>query len=114
MSKLKEALLNAKYIDMITLGDFVVRDCGLPETDEDGNLMPQANEIAAALFRWAAGAEAMAPETDDDQDEDGGDEAALADDASFEEYDENGDPLMDAETAEKLEADVKAQAEETS
>ncbi len=112
MSDLKKALLNAKYIDMITLGDFVVRDCGLPDTDEDGNLMPQANEIAAALFRWAAGAEAL-PAEDMADDEIDTAEADTADEAGFVEYDENGDPLMDAETAEKLEADMKAQAEET-
>ena len=39
---------------MIDLGDFVVRDTGLPDVDSDGNLMPQATEIAAAVFRWAA------------------------------------------------------------
>jgi hypothetical protein len=54
MSDLKSAILDAKYIDMIELGDFVVRDTGLPDVDSDGNLMPQATEIAAALFRWAA------------------------------------------------------------
>src|SRR6056297_1005385 len=54
MSDLKAAILDAKYIDMIDLGDFVVRDTGLPDVDSDGNLMPQATEIAAAIFRWAA------------------------------------------------------------
>jgi hypothetical protein len=56
MSDLKEALLDARYIDMISLADFVVRDCGLPDMNADGTLAPQANEIAASLFRWAAGA----------------------------------------------------------
>ncbi|SMX36601.1 hypothetical protein [Maliponia aquimaris] len=54
MSDLKSAILDAKYVDMIDLGDFVVRDTGLPDVDSDGNLMPQATEIAAAIFRWAA------------------------------------------------------------
>ena len=54
MSDLKSAILDARYIDMIDLGDFVVRDTGLPDVDSDGNLMPQATEIAAAIFRWAA------------------------------------------------------------
>jgi hypothetical protein len=58
MSDLKNAILDAKYIDMIALGDFVVRDCGLPDMDSDGNLLPQANEIAAAIFRWAADVQA--------------------------------------------------------
>ncbi|PYG34639.1 hypothetical protein [Pelagimonas varians] len=106
MSDLKDSLLNAKYIDIISLADFVVRDCGLPDMDEDGNLMPQANEVAAALFRWAAGAHA-APGTLETLDD------AATVDASFDEFDENGDPLMDAETAEKREAEIKAQAEET-
>jgi hypothetical protein len=58
MSDLKAAILDAKYIDMIALADFVVRDTGLPDVDSEGNLMPQAIEIAAALFRWAADAQA--------------------------------------------------------
>ena len=91
MSELKEAILDARYIDMISLGDFVVRDCGLPDVDADGNLMPQAAEIAAAIFRWAADVEASAARTPPKP--------------GFEEYDDDGDPLMDAETAEKLEAE---------
>ncbi|KUF09078.1 hypothetical protein [Pseudoponticoccus marisrubri] len=109
MSDLKNAILDAKYIDMISLGDFVVRDCGLPDVDSDGNLMPQATEIAAALFRWAADVQnaAAAPTA-----------AAAATqttgDTPLQEYDENGDPIMDAEEAEKLEAELKAKAQEHS
>lgn len=94
MSDLKEALLDAKYIDMISLADFVVRDCGLPENDDDGRMLPQANEIAAALFRWAAGVEAseanglsLTPKVVDSE-------------KSDDDYDEFGDPFPDAETAE--------------
>jgi hypothetical protein len=54
MSDLKQAILDAKYIDMIELGDYIVRDCWIPDVDLEGNLMPQANEFAAAIFRWAA------------------------------------------------------------
>ncbi|MCT4557928.1 MAG: hypothetical protein N4A61_07700 [Pelagimonas sp.] len=54
MSELKRAILDARYVDMISLGDFIARDCGIPDVDADGNLMPQATEIAASLFRWAA------------------------------------------------------------
>ena len=54
MSELKNAILDAKYIDMIGLADFVVTDCGLPDYDEAGNPLPQQNEVAAAIFRWAA------------------------------------------------------------
>lgn len=54
MSELKSAILDAKYIDMVSLADFVVQDCGLPDMDDDGNPLPQQNEIAAAIFRWAA------------------------------------------------------------
>ncbi|MHA6347170.1 hypothetical protein [Roseivivax sp. CAU 1761] len=61
MSDLKSAILDAKYVDMIGLADFVVRDCGLPDMDERGEMLPQANEIAAAIFRWAAEAELGAP-----------------------------------------------------
>ncbi len=57
MADLKEAILDAKYVDMISLADFIARDCGLPDTDASGNPMPQATELAAAVFRWAAGAE---------------------------------------------------------
>ncbi|SNS26772.1 hypothetical protein [Antarctobacter heliothermus] len=98
MSDLKSAILDAKYVDMIDLGDFVVRDTGLPDVDSDGNLMPQATEIAAAVFRWAADmqaaevARAKAPEPSKP--------------AALNEYDEQGDPLMDAPTAEKFEADL--------
>ncbi|MBO9464470.1 hypothetical protein J7443_04440 [Tropicibacter sp. R15_0] len=118
MSDLKQALLDAKYIDMVSLADFVVRDCGLPDADEDGNLLPQANEIAAALFRWAAGAEAMpapepATEAGDEKNDDA-EEATDADEADIDEYDENGDPVLSVEEAEQREAELKAQAEETS
>ncbi|AKO97515.1 NADH dehydrogenase subunit I [Marinovum algicola DG 898] len=54
MTDLKNAILDAKYIDMVSLADFVVQDCGLPDYDDDGNPLPQQNEIAAAIFRWAA------------------------------------------------------------
>ncbi|WP_323763415.1 hypothetical protein [Marinovum sp.] len=54
MSDLKDAILDAKYIDMVSLADFVVQDCGLPDYDDDGNPLPQQNEVAAAIFRWAA------------------------------------------------------------
>ncbi|MDA7428735.1 hypothetical protein PGB28_09710 [Primorskyibacter aestuariivivens] len=54
MSDLKDAILNAKYIDMVSLADFVVTDCGLPDMDDDGGPLPQQNEVAAAIFRWAA------------------------------------------------------------
>lgn len=97
MSDLKTAILDAKYVDMIDLGDFVVRDTGLPDVDSDGNLMPQATEIAAAVFRWAAdmqaaeAARAKAPEPTK---------------PVLNEYDEQGDPLMDAPTADKFEADL--------
>ncbi len=61
MSDLKSAILDAKYVDMIELADFVVRDCGLPDMDENGEMLPQQNEIAAAVFRWAAGAQLGRP-----------------------------------------------------
>ncbi|MDO6732521.1 hypothetical protein Q4577_21050 [Marinovum sp. 2_MG-2023] len=54
MIDLKAAILDAKYIDMVSLADFVVQDCGLPDSDDDGNPLPQQNEVAAAIFRWAA------------------------------------------------------------
>lgn len=114
MSDLKQALLDAKYIDMVSLADFVVRDCGLPDADEDGNLLPQANEIAAALFRWAAGAEAMDAPVVGEETGEGAGEAEEADDPNFEEYDENGDPQVSVEEAEQREAEMQAQAEETS
>ncbi|WP_417205095.1 hypothetical protein [Antarctobacter sp.] len=104
MSDLKSAILDAKYIDMIDLGDFVVRDTGLPDVDSDGNLMPQATEIAAAVFRWAADMQAA--------------EAARAKDpapsrpAALKDHDEQGDPRMDAPTAEKFEADLNNMAGE--
>ena len=53
MSDLKDAILDAKYIDMIGLADFIVRDCALPDVDADGNLVSGQQEIAAAIFRWA-------------------------------------------------------------
>ncbi|CUH80307.1 hypothetical protein [Tropicibacter naphthalenivorans] len=95
MSDLKQALLDAKYVDMISLGDFVVRDCGLPDVDAEGNLMPQASEIAAALFRWAADVPAGSDNTAraaagaDQSDQSGGDkilpEAAAEPDADKQE-----------------------------
>ena len=63
MSALKDAILDAKYIDMIALADFVVTDCGLPDYDEAGNPLPQQNEVAAAIFRWAAKQETGTPAT---------------------------------------------------
>ncbi len=54
MADLKDAILDAKYTEMISLADFIVRDCGLPEADAEGNPAPQQNELAAAIFRWAA------------------------------------------------------------
>lgn len=54
MTDLKTAILDAKYIDMVSLADFIVQDCGLPDYDDDGNPLPQQNEVAAAIFRWAA------------------------------------------------------------
>ncbi|MCH2095825.1 MAG: hypothetical protein MK160_12015 [Rhodobacteraceae bacterium] len=59
MSDLKAAILDAKYVDMISLGDFVSQDLGLPETDPDGLPVNDATEVAAAIFRWAAGAQIM-------------------------------------------------------
>lgn len=120
MSDLKNAILDAKYIDMIELGDFVVRDTGLPDVDSDGNLMPQATEIAAALFRWAADVQAAeakkaagAPEQPEPEPAHPEPEAgqpmqnpmqAPGASTGFQEYDANGDPLMDAPEAERLEA----------
>ncbi|MBP0481957.1 hypothetical protein [Sagittula salina] len=115
MTDLKKAILDAKYIDMIALGDFVVRDCGLPDVDADGNLMPQANEIAAAVFRWAADMRAMGemptaqPSSVAQQQ---ADEAAQAS-QPLNEYDEHGDPVMDAAEAERLEAAREAVKEES-
>ncbi|ETX29484.1 hypothetical protein [Roseivivax isoporae] len=90
---LKAAILEARYVDMIALADFVVRDCGLPDMDEQGEMLPQQNEIAAAIFRWAAGAKLgqrtprTTPGTRDET------------------QDDTGDPLMDA-----AEAEARAQA----
>ena len=53
MASLKDAILDAKYIDMIGLADFIVKDCALPDVDADGNLVSGQQEIAAAIFRWA-------------------------------------------------------------
>ncbi|WP_418591954.1 hypothetical protein [Ponticoccus sp. (in: a-proteobacteria)] len=116
MSDLKNAILDAKYIDMIELGDFVVRDTGLPDVDSDGNLMPQATEIAAALFRWAADVQATEakkaagaparPEQDAEQPM-----QAPGAGTGFQEYDANGDPLMDASEAERLEARTQGAAQ---
>jgi hypothetical protein len=106
MSDLKEAILDARYIDMISVADFVVRDCGLPAVDDEGNMLPQANEIAAALFRWAADVDASGPSSARP------DPAAKAawPDTSDDEYDENGDPVMDAEEAEARDAEVELTA----
>lgn len=98
MSDLKTSILDAKYIDMIDLGDFVVRDTGLPDVDSDGNLMPQATEIAASIFRWAADMQAAEAARVKD--------SALAEPTALKEYDEQGDPLMDAPSAELLEAEL--------
>lgn len=54
MNELRGGIMNAKYVDMIALADFVVRDCAIPEFDADGHAVAQQNEIAAAVFRWAA------------------------------------------------------------
>lgn len=75
MSDLKNAILDAKYIDMVALADFVVQDCGLPDMDDDGAPLPQQNEIAAAIFRWAAmqdkpEADTQAADTDTPDDSD--------------------------------------------
>ena len=106
MSDLRNAILDARYIDMIALADFIVRDCGLPESDADGQPMPQATEVAAAVFRWAAGAEALPAR---------GLANPLQPDGAldFTEYDENGDPIMDAEEAAQLEAERAAAVQET-
>ncbi|WP_425070415.1 hypothetical protein [Sagittula sp. S175] len=113
MTDLRKAILDAKYIDMIALGDFVVRDCGLPDMDAQGNLLPQANEIAAAIFRWAADMQAMedAPRASSvaQQAEDEAEQASQP----LNEYDEHGDPIMDAEEAERLEAAREAVKEES-
>ncbi|SPF80541.1 hypothetical protein [Pseudoprimorskyibacter insulae] len=95
MADLKDAILDARYIDMISLADFVVRDCGLPERGQDGGMLPQANEIAAAIFRWAAEVEAF-----DDK------AASVLPDTDDDEYDEYGDPLMDADDAEARKVDA--------
>ncbi|MBV7393510.1 hypothetical protein [Mameliella sediminis] len=106
MSDLKNAILDAKYIDMIDLGDFVVRDTGLPDVDSDGNLMPQATEIAAAVFRWAAdmkAAEAARAAAD----------PVPAQGAPTEDDDDRlGDPLADAPNAEALDAELHKLAQE--
>jgi len=54
MSDLSNAVLDAKYIEMVGMADFIVRDCGLPDRDANGNPVAQQSEIAAAIFRWAA------------------------------------------------------------
>jgi len=125
MSDLKDAILDAKYIDMISLGDFVVRDCGLPDVDADGNLMPQANEIAAALFRWAADMQAEGPTATaapatpvaepepEDEPEPEVAPAVAAGSEDDSEYDEFGDPVMDAEDAAERDEARQAEGEET-
>ena len=113
MTDLKNAILDAKYIDMVSLADFVVQDCGLPDYDDDGNPLPQQNEIAAAIFRWAAdmqAAEAARAEQSDPAPEASAPEVAK--EHAAKEYDEQGDPLMDAPTAEKLEAELHKLAQE--
>ena len=48
---LRDAILDAKYIDMISLAEFVVRDLDLgPEGP--GRTVKQS-DMAAAIFRWA-------------------------------------------------------------
>ncbi|MGY3439556.1 MULTISPECIES: hypothetical protein [unclassified Marinovum] len=69
MTDLKDAIMDAKYIDMVSLADFVVQDCGLPDYDDDGNPLPQQNEVAAAIFRWAA-LQGGSDQTDTKQDAD--------------------------------------------
>lgn len=111
MSDLKTAILDAKYIDMIELGDFVVRDTGLPDVDSDGNLMPQATEIAAALFRWAADVQAAearksakasdAPAQPEPEAQQPMQNPMQAPGAStgFQDYDANGDPQTEGQGA---------------
>ncbi len=53
MADLKDAILDAKYVEMISLADYIVRDCALPDVDAEGNLVSGQQEIAAAIFRWA-------------------------------------------------------------
>ncbi|SFD81994.1 hypothetical protein [Roseivivax sediminis] len=89
MSELKSAILDAKYLDMIELADFVVRDCGLPDMDESGEMLPQQNEIAAAIFRWAAGAQLGRRGT-----------PAVANGAGDGEHDHHGDPKIGVAGAE--------------
>ncbi len=122
MTDLKKAILDAKYIDMIALGDFVVRDCGLPDTDAEGNLLPQANEIAAAIFRWATDVQAMEDAEVKSKPAPAAVAAAVAEEVSATgrtgnervgDYDEFGDPVMDAEQAERLEAAREAVKEES-
>ncbi|MGP6085514.1 hypothetical protein [Antarctobacter jejuensis] len=106
MSDLKTAILDAKYIDMIDLGDFVVRDTGLPDVDSDGNLMPQATEIAAAVFRWAADmrtAEAKRAAAGKPPTQSVPDVGADI---------KPGDPLADARNAEALDAELQKLAQE--
>ncbi|MEQ5872157.1 hypothetical protein J4E08_19995 [Sagittula sp. NFXS13] len=119
MTDLKKAILDAKYIDMIGLGDFVVRDCGLPDVDADGNLLPQANEIAAAIYRWAADMQAMSEDVKS-QPQAAVVGASIAEEVNGDtvsegvsEYDEHGDPVMDTEEAEQLEAAREAVKEES-
>lgn len=106
MSDLKSAILDARYIDMIDLGDFVVRDTGLPDVDSDGNLMPQATEIAAAIFRWAADMKAAESARAASQPAPGN----LT--VETETFDEKGDPPRTAPLADTPEADRSKRAEE--
>ncbi|MFD1343817.1 hypothetical protein [Litorisediminicola beolgyonensis] len=96
MSDLRSAILDAKYVDMIELADFIVRDLGLPESDESGRMLPQQTELAAAVFRWAAGAEPARRAA-----------TVLKADPREGEYDEHGDPIMDAAEAEAREARLR-------
>lgn len=105
MSDLKSAILDAKYIDMIDLGDFVVRDTGLPDVDSDGNLMPQATEIAAAIFRWAADMKAAEAKRDAQP-------APAPKQPDPEQTTAGGDPLTEAPMDEALDAELHKLAQE--
>ena len=114
MSELKAAILDAKYIDMVSLADFVVRDLGLPDMDDDGNFMPQANEVAAAVFRWAAEVKAapLGRATEEASLQAGAvDLDVVAEGPHFDEYDAEGDPILDVKVAERLDALKAGKAE---
>jgi hypothetical protein len=105
MSDLKSAILDAKYIDMIDLGDFVVRDTGLPDVDSDGNLMPQATELAAAIFRWAADMKAAESRAAEPAPRPAAPLAAT-------EHDQDGNPVTDVPMDEKLDAELNRLTQE--